>query len=134
MLRENEIAHQVVDAAYHIHKRLGPGLLESVYLTVLAYELRNRGLIVETEVPISVKYDGMELGIGFRADLVINDIVIIELKSVEQVVPVHHKQLLTYLRLADKRLGLLINFGSMMIKDGISRVVNGLQEEGPGRV
>jgi GxxExxY protein len=129
MLIENEIAKQVVDAAFQVHTRLGPGLFESVYQTVLVYELQKHGLSVETEVPIPVHYDDLEIEIGFRADIIINDSVIIELKSVEQIAPVHQKQLLTYLRLADKRLGLLTNFGAVLIKNGIYRVVNGLPEE-----
>ena len=122
----NEIAKIIVDVAYHVHKRLGPGLLESVYETVLAYELKKRGLKVERQVPVAIVYDEIKFDEGFRADLIVEDKVIVELKSVENVVPVHKKQLLTYLRLADKRLGLLINFGSELIRDGISRVVNGL--------
>jgi GxxExxY protein len=129
MLIENEIAKQVVDAAFQVHTRLGPGLFESVYQAVLVYELKKRGLCVETEVPIPVHYDGLVIEIGFRADIIVNDSVIIELKSVEQIAPVHQNQLLTYLRLADKRLGLLINFGTVLIKKGIYRVVNGLPEE-----
>jgi len=126
MLTENEIAKQVVDASYLVHTRLGPGLLESVYLAVLVHELRKRNLSVATEVPIPVHYDDLEMEIGFRADIIVNDKVIIELKSIEQIAPVHKKQLLTYLRLADKRLGLLINFGDALIKNGITRIVNGL--------
>jgi GxxExxY protein len=125
-MTENEIAKKIVDAAYHIHKRLGPGLLESVYETVLAYELKKRGLNVKRQVPVAIVYDNIKFDEGFRADLIAEDKVIVELKSVEKVSPVHKKQLLTYLRLADKRLGLLINFGSELIRDGISRVVNGL--------
>ena len=127
-MTENEIAKIVVDAAYHVHKRLGPGLLESVYETVLAYELKKRGLKVERQVPVAIVYDEIKFDEGFRADLIVEDKVIAELKSVENVVPVHKKQLLTYLRLTDKRLGLLINFGSELIRDGISRVVNGLKD------
>ena len=123
---ENEIASRVVDAAYHIHKELGPGLLESVYETILAHELNKRGLNVERQVPVPINYDQMTFDMAFRADLIVEDSVIIELKSVEQIVPVHYKQLLTYLKLTDKRLGLLINFGSNLIKDGIKRVVNSL--------
>jgi len=115
-----------VDAAYHVHKSLGPGLLESVYETVLVYELKRRGLKVGRQVPVAIVYDNIKLDEGFRADLIVEDKVIVELKSVENVIPVHKKQLLTYLRLADKRLGLLINFGAELIRDGISRVVNGL--------
>ena len=127
-MTENEISKIIVDAAFKVHTVLGPGLLESVYQRALAYELQKRGLKVAVETPISVYYDGIELGEGFRADIIVNNIVIIELKSVEQVAKLHTKQLLTYLRLTDKRLGLLINFGAPLIKYGITRVVNGLQE------
>jgi len=106
---ENEIAKIIVDAAYHVHKSLGPGLLESVYETVLAYELKRRVLKVERQVPVAIVYDNIKFDEGFRADLIVEDKVIVELKSVENVIPVHKKQLLTYLRLADKRLGLLIH-------------------------
>ncbi|MBW2574985.1 MAG: GxxExxY protein [Deltaproteobacteria bacterium] len=125
-MTENEIAKIIVDAAFQIHKRLGPGLLESVYEVVLAHELKKRGLRVKQQVPVAIVYDDIKFDEGFRADLIIEDKVIVELKSVENIVPVHKKQLLTYLRLSDKRLGLLINFGSELIRDGISRVVNGL--------
>jgi GxxExxY protein len=125
---ENDIARKIVDAAYKIHTTLGPGLLESVYETVLAYELRRRGLEVVRQAPIPVMYEQMSFDEGFRADMVVHGKVILELKSVEKVAPVHKKQLLTYLRLADKRLGLLINFGEVLIKDGITRIVNRLPE------
>jgi GxxExxY protein len=125
---ENEIARLIVDAAYQIHSALGPGLLESVYETVLAYELRQRGLVVIRQAPVPLVYGTMSFDEGFRADLLVHDKVIVELKSVEKVAPVHKKQLLTYLRLADKRLGLLINFGEALIKDGITRIVNRLKE------
>ena len=125
---ENEIVHEIVDAAFHIHKALGPGLLETVYEVVLAHELEKRGLQVVRQQPVSIIFNGFHFDEGFRADLIVEDKVIVELKSVEQIVPVHKKQLLTYLRLADKRLGLLINFGAAVIKDGISRIVNGLKE------
>ncbi len=125
-MNENEVAKEIVDTAYKIHTTLGPGLLESVYQAVLEYELRRRGLRVEADQPIPVVYEGVHLEVGFRADLIVENKVIVELKSVEAVHPVHKKQLLTYLRLADKRVGLLINFGAFLIKDGISRVVNGL--------
>ncbi len=127
-MTENEIAKQIVDAAYHIHSRFGPGLLESAYQAMLAHELRKRGLRIECEKPIPLIYDGVELEVGFRADVIVEDSVIIELKSVEVLLPVHKKQLITYLKLADKRLGLLINFGAAYIKDGIVRLVNGLKE------
>jgi len=125
---ENEIAKQVVDAAYQVHTRLGPGLLESVYEVVLAHELRKRGLHVVRQQPIPIEYESIRFDEGFRADIIVEDKVILELKSVETVARVHKKQLLTYLRLADKRLGLLINFGEELIKTGITRVVNGLAE------
>jgi GxxExxY protein len=125
-MTENEISKQIVDAAFKIHTRLGPGLLESVYEAVLGYELRKRGLRVERQKAIPVVYEEVRLDEGFRADLVVEDKVIIELKSVETIARVHKKQVLTYLRLSNLRLGLLINFGEELIKDGISRVVNGL--------
>ncbi len=127
-MNENEIAQQIVDAAYKIHSALGPGLLESTYQAVLVYELQKRGLKIEAEKPMPVIYESVQLDIGYRADLVVEDKVIVELKSVEQIAPVHKKQLLTYLKLADKRLGLLINFGAPLIKDGITRIVNRLKE------
>jgi GxxExxY protein len=128
IVTENEIAKIVVDAAYQIHKRLGPGLLESVYEIVLAYEPKKRGLSALRQLPVTIQYDDMTFDEGFRTDIMVEDKVIVELKSVESVARVHKKQLLTYLRLADKRLGLLINFGEELIRDGVSRVVNGLQE------
>jgi GxxExxY protein len=125
-MSENEIAKEIVNAAYKVHTTLGPGLLESVYRAAMQYELRNQGLQVEIEYPIPVIYQGIRLEVGFRADLFVESKVIVELKSLETIHPIHKKQLLTYIRLADKRLGLLINFGALLIKDGISRVVNGL--------
>ncbi|HEY9768434.1 MAG TPA: GxxExxY protein [Coleofasciculaceae cyanobacterium] len=125
-MRENEVAREIVDAAYCIHTRLGAGLLESVYEAVMAYELQKRGLRFERQKPIPVVYEGMQLEEGFRADFIIEDLVIIELKSVEHIAPVHKKQLLTYLRLANKRLGLLINFNTDLIKNGITRIANNL--------
>ena len=125
---ENEIAKIVVDAAFQMHKRLGPGLLESVYEVVLAHVLKRRGLKVKRQAPVAIVFDGIKSDEGFRADLIVEEKVIVGLKSVENVIPVHKKQLLTYLTLADKRLGLLINFGAELIRDGVSRVVNGLKE------
>jgi GxxExxY protein len=125
-MNENEIAKEIVDAAYKIHTTLGPGLLESVYETVLAYELEKRSLSVVRQQPIPVVYEKVRLEEGFRADIIVNNKVIIEIKSVEMIAPVHKKQLLTYLRLTNKQLGLLINFGSALIKDGITRIANGL--------
>lgn len=127
-LRENAIAREIVDAAYKVHSTLGPGLLESVYETVLAHELRRRGLRVQCQVPIAVSYDNLRFDVGFRADLLVDDLVVVELKSVEHQAPVHKKQTLTYVRLANLRLGLLINFGQPHIKEGITRLANGLHE------
>ena len=128
-LTENAIAKEIVDAAFRIHTKLGPGLLESVYDTVLAYELGRRGLRTVRQQPIPVAYEEVRIDTGFRADLVVEDKVIVEIKSVELLAPVHKKQLLTYLRLADKRLGLLINFNVPLIKEGITRIVNGLEDD-----
>jgi GxxExxY protein len=127
-MTENEIARIIVNADYKIHTTLGPGLLESVYEATMTHELEKHGLQVSRQQGIPVNYESVHLDIGFRADLIVADKVIVELKSVEAIAPVHRKQLLTYLRLADKRLGLLINFGVELIKDGITRVVNGLHE------
>ena len=128
-MTENDIAKIVVDASYHIHMRLGPGLLESVYVRILEYELTKCGLRVRREVPIPFRYDDIEFDEGFRADLIVEDIVILELKSVEHTAPVHKKQVITYLKLTEMKLGLLINFGAPLIKDGIFRLANGLTEK-----
>ena len=128
MSAENEIARQILDAAFRVHRELGPGLLESVYELALDHEIRKRGLRTRRQHPVPVVYDGLVFDEGFRADLMVEDRVIVELKSVEHVQPVHKKQLLTYLRLTGMRLGLLINFGAALLKDGIFRVVNGLPE------
>ena len=112
-----------------IHVRLGPGLLESVYEPVLAYELKKRGLSFVRQVPVPIIYDQLVFEEGFRADLIVEDRVILELKSLENILPVHKKQLLTYLRLKDCRLGLLINFGEALMKDGIFRIVNDLKDD-----
>ena len=127
-MKENSIAKQIVDAAFQVHQKLGPGLLETVYEMVLGYELEKRGYSIQRQKAIPIKYDKLVFEVGFRADIIVEDTVIIELKSVESIQPVHKKQLLTYLRLTDKKLGLLINFGSALIKDGIFRIVNGLPE------
>jgi len=125
-MTENEIARIIVDTAFQIHKSLGPGLLETVYEVILAHSLERRGLKVERQVAVPIVFYGIKFDEGFRADLMVEDKVIVELKSVETIAPVHKKQLLTYLRLTGKKLGLLINFGSELIRDGISRVVNKL--------
>ena len=127
-MTENEVAKQIVAAAYRVHTSLGPGLLESVYEVVLAYELEQRGLHTVRQQAVPIVYQGIRIEMGFRADLIIEDQVIVEIKSVDAVAPVHKKQLLTHLRLADKRLGLLINFNVALIKDGITRIVNGLPD------
>ncbi len=118
------IAGDVVDTAMKLHMGLGPGLLESVYTVILQKELEERGYRVGREVPIPVEYEGTKFEMGFRADLVIDDCFIVELKSVEKLAPVHAKQLLTYLKIADFRLGLLINFGEELLKNGIKRIAN----------
>ncbi|MEO8593446.1 MAG: GxxExxY protein [Candidatus Solibacter sp.] len=128
-MTENAIAKEIVDAAFRIHTTLGPGLLESVYQMVLAYELGRRGLRAVSRQAIPLVYESIRIDTGFRADLVVEEKVIVEIKSVESLAPVHKKQLLTYLRLADKRLGLLINFHVPLIKDGITRIVNGLEDD-----
>jgi GxxExxY protein len=127
-MSENEIARGIVDSALKIHRALGPGLLESAYCSALSRELGLRGFAVERERSIPVTYEGLLMDTGFRADLIVNEKVIVEVKSIEQVALVHKKQLLTYLKLADKRLGLLINFNVALIKQGITRLVNGLIE------
>lgn len=125
-MTENEIAKIVVEAAFQIHTKLGPGLLESVYEEILHYILKSKGLRVERQKSISVLWDDLKLDIGFRADLIVEEKVIIELKSVETLAPVHPKQLLTYLKVTGLKLGLLINFNEQYIKNGITRIVNNL--------
>ena len=125
-MTENEISKIIVDSAFKIHTTLAPGLLVSVYEAVLAYELEQRCCKVVKQQAIPVIYENVQLDVGFRADLIINDKVIIEIKSVEAVSPVHLKQLRTHLRLTNLHLGLLINFNVELIKDGIKRVVNQL--------
>jgi len=127
-MTENEVAKQIVDAAFQVHTGLGPGLLESVYEVVLAYELEQRSLHVVRQQAVPVVYHGTRIEMGFRADLIVEDKVIVEIKSVEAIAAVHKKQLLTHLRLADKRLGLLINFNVALIKDGITRIANGMPD------
>jgi GxxExxY protein len=126
-MTENDVAREVVDAALKIHRALGPGLFESVYERVLVHELRTRGLAVLQQQPVPVVYEDMRIDDAFRADLIVEGLIIVEIKSVEELAPVHKKQLLTYLRLADLRLGLLINFNVAYIKNGIVRIANGLE-------
>lgn len=127
-MHENQISKEIVDAAFKIHQALGPGLLESVYEVTLAYELRKRGLNVERQAPVQLKYEELVFEEGYRLDLIVEDKVIVEVKSIEEILPIHKKQLLTYLRLNNKRLGLLINFNENLIRDGITRIVNGLED------
>ena len=128
-MKTNDITQAILDASFHVHTKLGPGLLESVYEAVLAYELKKRGLRVERQKPIAIHYDELTFEEGFRADLLVEDKVIVELKSVEVLAAVHPKQVLTYLRLSGKRLGLLLNFGEARFKDGIERIINGELED-----
>ena len=125
-LDENAIARIVMDCSFTIHRDLGPGIFESVYETILARKLERAGLRVRRQVPVPIIYEGESFDEGFRADLIIEDKLIIELKSVEELKPVHSKQVLTYLRLTKCKLGLLINFGEALLKDGFKRIVNGL--------
>ena len=125
-MKENDISYDVRGAAFKIHKELGPGLLESVYEAALAYELREVGYNIKTQVAVPMFYNDIKFEIGFRLDILVNDLVIIEIKSVESLADVHYKQLLTYLKLTDKKLGLLINFNSANLKESIKRVVNNL--------
>ncbi len=127
-MTENEIGTVVIDAAITVHRELGPGLLETVYEVVLARELQERGLRVERQVPVDIVYKGIRFDEGFRADLRVEDQVIVELKSVETVTAAHKKQVQTYLRLTGCRLGYLLNFGEALMKTGITRCVNGLEE------
>jgi GxxExxY protein len=125
-MTENELSKIIVDVAYQIHTKLGPGLLESVYEEIMFFELQNRGLKVERQKGIPVIWETLKMELGFRADLIIENKIIIELKSVELIAPVHPKQLLTYLKLTGIKLGLLINFNESLIKNGITRIVNNL--------
>ena len=126
-LSEEEIGKIILDSAFKVHTTLGPGLLESVYEAAMAVELKNRGLQVEKQVPIAVTYEGERLEVGFRADLVVEHKVLIELKSVEAVTPLFKKITTNYLKLIPLKLGYLINFNEVHLKDGITRVVNGLE-------
>jgi GxxExxY protein len=123
-MKLNEITGQIVDAAMKVHTVLGPGLLESAYETCLAYELRKRGLQVTTQLPLPIQYEGVELDAGYRLDLLVESSVIVELKAVEKMIPLFHAQLLSYLKLSGNKIGLLINFNVVHLKDGIDRLVN----------
>lgn len=128
-LDENSIGKIVIDGAIHVHRVLGHGLLEAVYEAVLARELRKRGFTVERQVPVAIGYGEIAFEEGFRADLIVEGKVIIELKSVVSINDAHKKQLLTYLRLTGTRLGFLLNFGESLMKHGITRIVNGMPEK-----
>ena len=122
-----EIARKIVHSAIRVHKSLGPGLLESVYQRCLAYELETSGLTVQCEVPLPVHYEKISIDMGFRADMVVNDSVIIENKTVDKIAPIHEAQLLTYLKMADLHLGFLLNWNTVLMKNGIRRMVNDLK-------
>ena len=127
-MKENEIGKEVVDAAIAVHRELGPGLMETVYEVALVHELLQRGLKAERQIPISIEYKGIKFDEGFRADIVVNNRVVLELKSVEKMTAAHRKQIQTYLRLSGMKLGFLLNFGAALMKEGIVRAVNGLKE------
>jgi GxxExxY protein len=122
----NEISKRIVDAAMQVHTRLGPGLLESAYEACLRYELQKRGLHVAVQVGLPVVYEGVKVDVGYRIDLLVENEVVVELKVVDAVYPIHKAQLLSYLRLSGKKLGLIVNFHVLHLKDGIIRMVNGL--------
>jgi len=126
MLTENEIAKQVVDICFHLHYKYGPGLFESVYEEIFCYEWAKTGIVFTRQQPISLVHEEIKLEVGFRADVIIDNKVIVELKSIEALAPVHYKQVQTYLKLTDIKLGLLVNFNVNLIKDGIHRIVNKL--------
>ena len=123
----NHITRQIISAAMKVHSVLGPGLLESAYHTCLFHELRSRGLSVVSQVGLPVVYDGAKIDLGYRIDLIVNDLVIVEVKCVEAITPIHHAQLLSYLRLSGRQVGLLINFHVLHLRDGIKRMVDGYE-------
>ena len=125
-MKENEISYKVRGASFKVYNELGPGLLESVYETALSYELKKMGCSVKNQIGIPMKYFDIQFDIGFRMDILVNNLVIVEIKSVDKLNDVHHKQLLTYLRLTDKKLGLLINFNTNSLTTNIIRIVNNL--------
>ena len=125
-MTENDISAIIVNKAYEIHVKLGPGMLESVYEEIMCYELLKEGLLVERQKSIPLIWEDLKMNIGYKADLIVEDKVIIEIKSVDAIAPVHQKQLLTYLKVANMKLGLLINFNERLIKNGITRIVNNL--------
>lgn len=122
----DHLATRIIDGAFEVHSALGPGLLESVYEVCLVHELAKLGLPVRRQVPLPVRYDGLELEVGFRIDLLVADLVVVEIKSIERVLPIHGAQVLTYLKLSDLRLGLLLNFNVVHMRDGVKRVAHRL--------
>ena len=125
-MTENELSYKIIGVVIELHKQIGPGLLESAYESALVYELRSLGLQVSQQVAMPFIYKDVQLEVGYRIDVLVENKIIIEIKSVENLAPVHYSQLLTYLKLSDKRLGLLINFNSKLVKDSIHRIVNNL--------
>lgn len=123
---ENELSRLILDAAFGVHSALGPGLLESAYEACLAWELRESGLMVRTQVAVPLGYKGVNLDVGYRLDILVEELVVVELKAVDALAPIHQAQLLSHLKLSGKKLGLLINFHVVHLKHGIKRVVNGL--------
>jgi GxxExxY protein len=124
-MNENELSEKIIGLAIKVHSALGPGLLESAYEKALVFELGRNGYKAEVQKSISINYEGMIIDEGYRADIIVNDLLILELKSVKQIEDIHLKQLLTYIRLSNKKLGLLINFNEILLKNGIRRVING---------
>jgi GxxExxY protein len=124
-LSANEVSHLVIKAALKVHSALGPGLLEGAYEACLAHELRKSGLQVQTQVPLPVVYDGVTLEIGYRIDLIVEELVLVKVKAIDDIAPIHQAQLLSYLKLSGKSLGLIINFHVSHLKEGIKRLVNG---------
>jgi GxxExxY protein len=123
---ENELSKIILDAAFRVHTAIGPGLLESAYEACLAYELRNEGLKVLTQVPLPLVYREVKLDVGYKLDLLVEDLVVIEIKSVDRLAAIHQAQVISYLKLSEKKLGILINFNTLHLRDGIKRIVNGL--------
>jgi GxxExxY protein len=130
-LQPNEITRQIIGAAMKVHSALGPGLLESAYQACLAYELQKAGLAIQCEVPLPVVYEQIKLDVGYRIDLLVEDVVVVELKCVESIAPIHDAQIISYLRLSGKKLGLLINFKVVHLKDGVKRFVNNFVSSAP---
>lgn len=123
----NELSYQIIGTAIDIHKSVGPGLLESTYENALAYDLREKGFKVLQQLPMPFVYKEVKMDVGYRIDLLVEDTIIIQIKSVENLAPVHYSQLLTYLKLSDKKLGLLMNFNTKVLKSGIHRIANGIE-------